>query len=80
MPRTSYSDMRIGYSRVNAGYFNGIIDEVRLYRRALSDQEIQKSIITHIPIITPSSMSFHKGILLYFHDAFFILSLLWCSI
>src|SRR5574337_452442 len=40
VPLTSYSDMRIGYSRVNAGYFNGTIDDVRLYRRALSDQEV----------------------------------------
>jgi hypothetical protein len=41
VPLTSYTDMRIGYSRVNSGYFNGIIDDVRLYNRALSDQEVQ---------------------------------------
>ena len=41
VPLTYYSDMRIGYSRVNNGYFNGTIDDIRLYNRALSDQEIQ---------------------------------------
>jgi len=39
VPLTFYSDMRVGHSRVNNGYFNGIIDDVRLYNRALSDQE-----------------------------------------
>ncbi|KXK25427.1 MAG: hypothetical protein UZ01_03358 [Candidatus Brocadia sinica] len=41
VPSTSYADMRIGYSRVNNGYFNGKIDEVRLYNKPLSDQEVQ---------------------------------------
>lgn len=41
VPLTSYPDMRVGYSRVNKGYFSGIIDDVRLYNRALSSQEIQ---------------------------------------
>ena len=40
VPLTFYSDMRVGHSRVNNGYFNGIIDDVRLYNRALSDQEV----------------------------------------
>ncbi|MBM4055129.1 MAG: hypothetical protein FJ264_10770, partial [Planctomycetes bacterium] len=40
VPLSSYSDMRIGYSRVNNGYFNGKIDEVYIYDRALSDQEV----------------------------------------
>jgi hypothetical protein len=40
VPLTTYSDMRIGFSRVNAGYFNGIIDEVCLYNRSLTDQEV----------------------------------------
>ncbi|OOP57492.1 MAG: hypothetical protein AYP45_03110 [Candidatus Brocadia carolinensis] len=40
VPLTSYSDMRIGHSRVNDGYFNGIIDEVRIYNQALSDQTV----------------------------------------
>ncbi|TVL96776.1 MAG: hypothetical protein CV087_23275 [Candidatus Brocadia sp. WS118] len=40
VPLTSYSDMRIGHSRVNDGYFNGIIDDVRIYNRALSSQEV----------------------------------------
>ena len=40
VPLTFYSDMRIGHSRVNVGYFNGAIDDVRLYNLPLSDQEI----------------------------------------
>ena len=40
VPLAFYSDMRVGYSRVNSGYFNGTIDEVRLYKDALTDQEV----------------------------------------
>ncbi|KXK27932.1 MAG: hypothetical protein UZ01_02903 [Candidatus Brocadia sinica] len=40
VPLTFYPDMRMGHSRVKNGYFNGIIDDVRLYNRPLSDQEI----------------------------------------
>ena len=40
VPLTFYPDMRIGHSRVNVGYFNGAIDDVRLYNLPLSDQEI----------------------------------------
>ncbi|TVL99212.1 MAG: hypothetical protein CV087_18775, partial [Candidatus Brocadia sp. WS118] len=40
VPLTSYSDMRIGHSRVNNGYFNGTIDDVRIYNRALNNQEV----------------------------------------
>ncbi|KKR14759.1 MAG: hypothetical protein UT43_C0017G0030, partial [Parcubacteria group bacterium GW2011_GWC1_39_29] len=32
--------MNIGYSCVNNGYFNGRLDDVRLYNRALSAGEI----------------------------------------
>ncbi|TLD39809.1 MAG: Cell surface protein [Candidatus Jettenia ecosi] len=41
VPMTYYTDMKIGYSRYKIGYFNGLIDDVRLYRRAMSDQEVQ---------------------------------------
>ena len=40
VPLTNYSDMRIGHSRVNKGFFNGTLDEVRFYNRALSNQEV----------------------------------------
>ena len=40
VPLKSYPDMRIGHSRVNNGYFNGTIDEVRFYNRALTNQEV----------------------------------------
>ena len=36
-----YTYMKIGYSCVNNGYFNGRIDDVRLYNRALSAGEIK---------------------------------------
>ncbi|MBV6465470.1 MAG: hypothetical protein PGMFKBFP_00747 [Anaerolineales bacterium] len=41
VPLTRYSDMRIGYSRYRSGYFSGVIDDVRLYDRALTDREVQ---------------------------------------
>lgn len=41
VPLTSYADMRTGYSRVNNGYFKGVIDDVRVYKSALSEQEAQ---------------------------------------
>ncbi|KAB2834967.1 MAG: hypothetical protein F9K48_05245, partial [Candidatus Brocadia sp.] len=40
VPLTKYPDMRIGYSRVNAGYFKGVIDDARIYNRTLTDQEV----------------------------------------
>jgi YD repeat-containing protein len=41
VPLTRYADMRIGYSRYRSGYFSGVIDDVRLYDRALTDREVQ---------------------------------------
>lgn len=40
VPLTAYSDMRIGHSRVNTGFFNGKIDDVRIFSRPLTDQEV----------------------------------------
>ncbi|WP_052561165.1 FG-GAP-like repeat-containing protein [Candidatus Brocadia sinica] len=40
VPLTLYSNMRIGHTGFN-GYFNGTIDDVRIYKRALTDQEVQ---------------------------------------
>ncbi|TWU52580.1 Dispase autolysis-inducing protein precursor [Candidatus Brocadiaceae bacterium B188] len=40
VPLTYYPDMRIGYSRADNGYFNGVIDDVRIYNRALSSQDV----------------------------------------
>lgn len=37
VPLTSYSDMRIGHSRVNNGWFHGLIDEFAIWNRPLSD-------------------------------------------
>lgn len=37
VPFVAYPDMRIGYSRVNSGYFDGLIDDVAMWSRPLSD-------------------------------------------
>lgn len=52
MPLAYYSDMRIGYSRTNTGYFNGVIDDVRLYNREISDHEVQDIYQGNEPIVT----------------------------
>src|SRR3989344_7787547 len=40
VPQTNYPDMRIGYSRVNNGYFNGLLDDICVYSRALTAADI----------------------------------------
>lgn len=40
VPLSAYTDMRIGYSRVNGGYFDGRIDEVKVFNRPLSAEEV----------------------------------------
>lgn len=42
VPLTVYSDMHIGHSRINNGYFNGLIDDVRIYNQALSAAEVSE--------------------------------------
>lgn len=42
VPLTYYPNIRVGYSRYKKGYFNGVIDDVRFYKRTLSDQEVQE--------------------------------------
>ena len=37
VPLSNYTDMRIGYSRVNAGYFNGLVDEVAVWNQPIAD-------------------------------------------
>ncbi|MDD4353955.1 MAG: DUF2341 domain-containing protein, partial [Candidatus Nanoarchaeia archaeon] len=37
---TSQNILGLGYSYAGAGYFNGSLDEVRVYNRALSDREV----------------------------------------
>ena len=41
VPYTMNANMRIGHSRVNNGYFNGTIDDMRIYNKPLSSQEVQ---------------------------------------
>ena len=38
----STTPFRVGYPRIDTLYFNGIIDEVRIYNRALSEAEIKQ--------------------------------------
>ncbi|MCF6158468.1 MAG: hypothetical protein E3K32_07820 [wastewater metagenome] len=40
VPLRAYPDMRIGHTRAKKGYFNGIIDDVRLYRRTLYKKQV----------------------------------------
>lgn len=39
--QATYADIRIGHSRVNNGYFNGALDDMRIYMRPLSDREVE---------------------------------------
>ena len=52
---TSTGVLRIGGNSVWGEYFQGIIDEVRIYNRALSQAEIQSDMNT--PISTASNMA-----------------------
>ena len=42
-------DIRLGISRRGTGHFTGILDEVRIYDRALTDTEIQQLAAAPIP-------------------------------
>ena len=46
---TSTGSLRIGGNAVWGEYFKGLIDEVRVYNRALSAGEIQVDMVTPIP-------------------------------
>jgi hypothetical protein len=37
---TSFSDIRIGYANNTNNYLDGVIDDIRIYNRILSEQEI----------------------------------------
>ena len=42
-PASNFSDVAIGYNdQTRGGYFDGKIDDVQIYRRALSDEEVTK--------------------------------------
>jgi len=41
--------LRIGGNSVSGEYFRGVIDEVRIYNRALAASEIQTDMSTPIP-------------------------------
>lgn len=43
------SPLTIGWANDNVGYFNGLIDEVRIYNRALSDSELQSIANAAVP-------------------------------
>ncbi|MCL4354800.1 DUF2341 domain-containing protein [Patescibacteria group bacterium] len=50
VPLSQYSDARIGYSRVNNGYFNGSIDEVKIYNYARTPGQIIEDMNASHPI------------------------------
>ena len=37
---STYPDVRVGHSRINNGYFNGMIDDLRVYSQALDEETI----------------------------------------
>ena len=47
--QTSSSPLRIGGNTIWGEYFRGLIDEVRIYNRALSATEIQVDMNTPVP-------------------------------
>ena len=54
---TSTGALRIGGDSVFGEYFNGLIDEVRVYNRALSQAEIQTDQTTPVADTTPPSIT-----------------------
>lgn len=56
VPLTAYPDTRIGYSRLNTGYFNGVIDDVRIYNRELSASDVSE-IYNYTGVTSGSSSS-----------------------
>ena len=55
---TSNSPVRIGGNAIWGEYFNGLIDEVRIYNRALSATEIQNDMVRSItPDTTPPTVT-----------------------
>ncbi|MBM2818205.1 MAG: hypothetical protein HW401_795, partial [Parcubacteria group bacterium] len=54
-PLAQYADMRIGYSRINSGYFNGKIDDVRIYNRALSATDVTELYNANKPAVTTNA-------------------------
>ena len=60
---TNNTDMRIGHSRINNGYFNGAIDDVRIYNRPLSNEEAKNLYDNSAPeYITENSAASLSGI------------------
>ena len=84
IPATTYLST-LGIGRGNGGYFNGLIDEVRVYNRVLSSSEVQSIYIeensgsptptptptpTQIPTSTPTPTPTSTNATLYFHSGF----------
>ena len=46
VPLTGYNNMYIGYSNTNSGYFDGRIDDVKVFDRPLTAEEIARNIKT----------------------------------
>lgn len=54
--KTSTGLLRIGGNSIWGEYFQGYIDEVKIYNRALTSAEIQKDLTTSINVSNPSQM------------------------
>lgn len=50
-----------GIGIANAHYFNGYIDDVRLYNRALSAQAIKQTYVDTFALYRPLSFNFNSG-------------------
>ncbi len=60
-PQSSSNSLRIGDTSAANEIFNGLIDEVRIYNKALSPQEISEDMNSAYPIYRPvASYSFEK--------------------
>jgi len=52
---TKATELHIGNGHQNGRFFNGIIDEVRIYNRALTADEIREHYYRYLPILTITS-------------------------
>ncbi|NUQ57735.1 MAG: LamG domain-containing protein, partial [Candidatus Paceibacter sp.] len=61
VPMTSFSQSAIGGRAGGGGYFNGLIDEVRIYNRAISDAEAAELALYLPPAVAGSSSAVLNG-------------------
>src|SRR2546425_8372822 len=58
--------LRIGGNSVLGEYFNGLVDDVRVYNRALGATDVQTDMTTPVPALNPPGLvaeySFDEGV------------------